>query len=51
MCGLAAAMAVRAGVPPRALEVKALQRELITRGFHLGGPERLRELGLDGPTA
>ena len=51
VCGLAAAMAVRAGVPPRALEVKALQRELITRGFHLGGPERLRELGLDGPTA
>ena len=49
VCGLAAAMAVRAGVPPRALDVKALQRELISRGFHLGDAARLRALGLDGP--
>ena len=47
VCGLAAAMAVRAGVAPRSVDVKALQRELVARGFHLGGPERLRELGLE----
>ena len=44
--GAAAAMAAAAGVAPRKLDVKQLQRRLVAAGFSLGPPERLRELGL-----
>jgi len=44
--GLAAAMAVKQGVAPRSIDVKALQRELLKRGYHLGDAQRLTALGL-----
>lgn len=44
--GMAAVLAVRAGVQPRRLDVKDLQRHLLQAGFYLGDEARLRELGL-----
>ncbi len=44
--GVAAAMSVKAGVQPRHLDVKQLQKELLKRGFPLGDKARLAELGL-----
>lgn len=44
--GMAAALAVQAGVQPRHLDVKLLQRHLLDAGFYLGDEVRLRELGL-----
>jgi hypothetical protein len=44
--GVAAALAAADGVTPRSLDTRRLQRELLRRGFWLGEPERLRELGL-----
>ena len=46
VAGTAAALAVRDGVEPRNLDVRKLQRELLSQGYLLGEPERLRELGL-----
>ena len=46
--GAAAAMAVKDGVSPRALDVKKLQRLLYSQySVPLGGPERLKELGIE----
>lgn len=36
--GAAAALAARAGIPPRRLDVRALQEELMRQGVDLGGP-------------
>jgi hypothetical protein len=44
--GTAAALASRANLPPKQLEVRRLQRELLADGFFLGDAARLRELGL-----
>jgi hypothetical protein len=44
--GVAAAMAVKHGVQPRAVDVKELQRALHTLGANMGPEERLKELGL-----
>ena len=44
--GLAAAKAVKDGVQPRDIDVKAFQRKLLKEGFHLGTPSRLKRLGL-----
>jgi len=44
--GTAAALCAGAEVLPRRLEVRALQRELLKAGFHLGDIDRLSELGL-----
>ena len=46
--GRAAALAVEQGVAPRSVDVKELQRRLLSSGFYLGDAERLRELGLPG---
>ncbi len=49
--GLAAALAARDGVTPRALDVKELQRVLVGKyQTWLGPEERVRELGLAGLT-
>lgn len=45
--GTAAAMAARAGIEPREVNVKELQRKLLDAGFYLGDNQRLAELGLD----
>ena len=44
--GIAAALAVKKGIEPRALDVKELQHGLLDAGFHLGDRKRLMELGL-----
>lgn len=44
--GTAAAVAVKTGVPPRALDIRALQRALLAQGVNLGDPARLQALGL-----
>jgi len=44
--GRAAALAVAAAVQPRHLDIKQLQRTLLSEGFFLAEPERLAELGL-----
>ena len=44
--GTAAAMSIKDSVPPRKLDVKKLQRELLKEGFYLGEGERLAELDL-----
>jgi hypothetical protein len=44
--GIAAAMAVKQGVSPRKLDVKALQRQLLKTGYYLGDQQRLAALGL-----
>ena len=44
--GIAAAMCARAGIAPRDLDVRLLQRELVRLGCPVGDAERLRELGL-----
>jgi hypothetical protein len=44
--GIAAAMAVKQGVAPRKLDVKALQRTLLKQGYYLGDAQRLAALGL-----
>lgn len=44
--GRAAALSVADGVQPRNLDVRKLQRTLLSEGFFLGEPERLAELGL-----
>ena len=46
--GIAAAMAVKQGVAPRRLDVKALQRRLLKGGYYLGDAKRLAALGLAG---
>ena len=44
--GVAAAMAVQDGVTPRNVNIKKLQRHLLSQGFYLGDEARLAELGL-----
>ena len=44
--GIAAAMAFRKGVAPRAVEIRELQGALLDAGFYLGDRYRLKELGL-----
>ena len=44
--GIAAALAARDSVPPRALEVRALQRTLSDQRVDLGSSDRLKALGL-----
>ena len=44
--GLAAALCAKKGVTPKGLDVKALQKALLKKGYHLGDRERLREIGL-----
>lgn len=44
--GVAAALAAKQGVAPRALDICALQRALLDQGVYLGAPERLASLGL-----
>ena len=44
--GRAAALSVTRGIQPRGLEVRELQRALLSEGFFLGETERLAELGL-----
>ena len=44
--GMAAAMAASAGIPPRRLDVAALQRALLREGYFLGDAGRLAELNL-----
>ncbi len=50
--GIAAAMAAAAGVMPKELNVKELQKALLKEGFFLGSEERVKALGLptDGIT-
>jgi len=47
--GTAAALAARAGLTPRQLDVTKLQQQLLNDGFHLGDTARLEELGLQAP--
>jgi hypothetical protein len=44
--GTAAALAARSGLPPRDLDIRALQRSLLDQGFYLGDKRRLEELDL-----
>jgi hypothetical protein len=44
--GIAAAMAAKAGVSPRNLDVKKLQAQLIAAGYYLGDKQRLSALAL-----
>lgn len=44
--GAAAAMAVQEGIAPRQLDVARLRRKLYAAGFVMGGPQRLKQLGL-----
>ncbi|NLF14372.1 MAG: FAD-dependent oxidoreductase [Anaerolineaceae bacterium] len=44
--GAAAALAARSGVPPRALDIRALQQRLLAQGVYLGDAQMLRERGL-----
>ena len=44
--GTAAAMAAKNDVSPKQVDVKELQRRLLTSGFYLGSAERLKELKL-----
>jgi len=44
--GIAAALAVKAGVTPRRLDVKALQAKLLAAGYYLGDKQRLQTLAL-----
>jgi len=44
--GAAAALAAKQGIPPRALDVRALQRVLLDQGVYLGPAPRLKTLGL-----
>jgi len=47
--GTAAALAARARVTPRQLDITTLQQQLLDDGFHLGDGTRLSELGLRAP--
>ncbi|MAG34840.1 MAG: hypothetical protein CL878_01100 [Dehalococcoidia bacterium] len=44
--GVAAAIAVQDGVTPRHIDIKKLQRHLLSQGFYLGDDKRLTALGL-----
>lgn len=44
--GIAAALAVEAGVTPRNLDVRKLQEKLIAAGYYLGDERRLKQLRL-----
>lgn len=44
--GVAAALAVKDGIPPAEIDVRKLQSVLIEKGFYLGDENRLRELKL-----
>ncbi|MBN1421079.1 MAG: FAD-dependent oxidoreductase [Planctomycetes bacterium] len=44
--GTAAAMCARSGIEPRHLDVKELQKKLLSDGFYLGDEERVASLGL-----
>jgi len=44
--GVAAALAATDGVPPAELDVRQLQRRLLSEGFYLGSQDRLAALGL-----
>ena len=46
VAGMAAALAVAEGVPPRHVNIRALQRALVDAGYYLGEPPRLAELGV-----
>jgi hypothetical protein len=47
--GTAAALAVRAGVEPRAIDVRALQRRLLAQGVDLGSPTPWNAAGIAAP--
>ena len=42
--GIAAALAAQADIPPRHVDVKELQRRLLSSGFYLGDAARLKQL-------
>jgi len=44
--GVAGAMAAREGIPPRDIDIRALQRALLAQDVYLGGEKRLASLGL-----
>ena len=44
--GIAAALAAKQGISPRRVNVKELQRKLLSAGFYLGDKARLKDLGL-----
>ena len=44
--GAAAALAVSAGVAPRDIDIRELQKRLLTQGYYLGDSTRLQELKL-----
>ena len=44
--GTAAAMAAADGVPPRALDIRKLQCDLLAEGFPFGDEARMKELRL-----
>ena len=44
--GAAAALAVRDGVSPRDIDIRELQKRLLTQGYYLGDSTRLQELKL-----
>ena len=46
VAGMAAARAVAEGVPPRHVNIRALQRALVEVGYYLGESPRLAELGV-----
>lgn len=45
--GAAAALSAQRDSSPRKLDIRAVQKELLTQGAYLGEEERLRELGLE----
>lgn len=49
VAGTAAALAARAGVSPRDLDIRILQKTLLAARHHIAPPERLRQLGLTPP--
>ena len=49
--GIAAAMAAAENIPPRKIDVKALQRTLLRKGYYLGDAQRLSALGLQASAA
>lgn len=46
VAGMAAAEAAAAGVSPREVDIRSLQRALVKAGYYLGEPDRLGELGI-----
>jgi hypothetical protein len=46
IAGIAASMASSQGILPRHIDIRSLQRALVTQGYNLGNGKRLEELGL-----